>query len=31
MEEFFGKIAGGEDVAAAAKATDDKLNAALNK
>ncbi len=31
MEEFFGKIASGDDVAAAAKATDDKLNAALNK
>jgi N,N'-diacetylchitobiose transport system substrate-binding protein len=31
MEEFFGKIASGEDVASAAKATDDKLNAALNK
>ncbi len=31
MEEFFGKIASGGDVAAAAKATDDKLNAALNK
>ncbi|VXB25731.1 extracellular solute-binding protein [Aeromicrobium sp. 9AM] len=31
MEEFFGKIASGDDVASAAKATDDKLNAALNK
>lgn len=31
MEEFFGKIASGEDVASAAKATDDRLNAALNK
>jgi len=31
MEEFFGKIASGEDVTATAKATDDKLNAALNK
>lgn len=31
MEEFFGKIASGEDVAATAKATDEKLNTALNK
>jgi N,N'-diacetylchitobiose transport system substrate-binding protein len=31
MEEFFGKIASGEDVTATAKATDDQLNAALNK
>ncbi|MEJ7635279.1 extracellular solute-binding protein [Aeromicrobium sp.] len=31
MEEFFGKIASGEDVEATAKATDAKLNDALNK
>ena len=31
MEEFFSKIASGDDVATAAKETDDKLNAALNK
>jgi N,N'-diacetylchitobiose transport system substrate-binding protein len=31
MEEFFGKIAAGDDVATAAKATDAKLNTMLNK
>ena len=31
MEEFFGKIASGDDVAAAAKAADDTLNKELNK